>query len=140
MKFLSMISVPRTFTSSSDLKVQLRDTYDWSNSDYLSAESLLIFDATRQRTWLIANSHYLYCMFDIIDEPSPRVQWRIKKDLIISGNKIILKLSTNNYSERNGYLIIDEKKPRKYSRLLFQRVSVERSVRILLMKAFDLPI
>jgi hypothetical protein len=135
-----MLSVPRTFISSSDLKAQLRDTHDWSKSEYLSAESLLIFDAPRQRTWLIANSNYLYCIFDIIDESSPRMQWRIKKDSIITDNRIALKIATDNYSIRNGYLIIDEKKPRKYSRLLFQRVSVERSVRILLMKAFDLPI
>jgi hypothetical protein len=140
MRYLSMLDIPRTFMSASDLKVQLRDSYDWSKSEYLSSESLLIFDASRQRTWLIANSRYLYCLFDVIDEAKPRVQWRISKDHIIQDNRIIINISTDNYSVRNGYLILGEKRPRKYSRLLFQRVSVESSVRILLMKAFELQI
>ena len=140
MTLLSMLGVARTFTSPSDLKVQLRDIYNWSEPEYLSTESLLIFDASRQRTWLIASMNYLYCIFDIIDEPRARVQWRIGRNRIISDDRIVLKITTRNYSDRNGHLIIDGKKPRKYSRLLFQRVSIEGSVRILLMKAFDLPI
>lgn len=82
----------------------------------------------------------MYCIFDLIGEDEPKVQWRIAKENIVSDNSIILNIDVSEHNERFGYLRIDGKNRRKFSKGLFLRMSVKYAVRIMIMKAFDIKI
>lgn len=131
------VGARRRLGAEMDIKLFLKTRYR-DDDRFLEAETLLIFEAKTQRTWLVATEMALYCVFDIASEKGPRVKWRMGSDRIVSKGELDLPVETQDYSERTGYVIIDGKNRRKYSRLLFRGVSIKRRIRIMLRKAFNI--
>ena len=121
--------------SETDIKAFLRDKYGDRAEKYLEAGSLLIFWGPKQKTWLIATNKALYCVFDISKENIPRVKWRIDSDYIKNG----LPISVQDYSDHTGYVVIDSKNRRKYSRKLFTQVSISNAIRAMLHASLGSP-
>lgn len=141
MRLSSFFKAPRPFVSITDLKFTLSELDHPQNEDFERAEALLIFESARQKTWLIATNLRLYCLFDIAAEERPRVKWKIDKSHLVSDDDgVIVKLSLRESTRRTGFIQINDKNPRKYSKLLFTMAPITRAIRIMLMKAFDIPI
>jgi hypothetical protein len=138
MSFSEIISgllpTGRSFASETDIKAFLQGKYSDHSEKYLEAGQLLIFWGPAQKTWLIATNKALYCVFDIKNEKAPRVKWRISKENIGSG----LTLSVIERSNQTGYIIIDGKKQRKYSRKLFAQVPIDEAIRAMLSSPLGL--
>lgn|SRR5487761_274921 len=138
-EFLS--SYGRNFGSVGDLKVFLVTKYgekSAADEKFLEAETLLIFSSVKQRTWLVASARHLYCIFDLRTEDRPRVNWRIGKEKILTPERRIgVEIKVEDYSVLSGRVTIDGKKPRKFSKSLFTRLPIDQSIRLMLMKAFD---
>jgi hypothetical protein len=97
-----------------------------------------IFDTRTQHTWLVATSAALYCVFHNRQQPHARKLWRIvRSDLEIYG-KIALQISEAELTDRDGYLTIDGKRPRKFTRHLFKTLTIKESIENVLRNAFQL--
>jgi hypothetical protein len=140
MKLHELRSFKKSFGSIGDIKTFLDVNLGSPSEKFLEAESLLIFSSRTQHTWLIATERALYCVFDILKEGSPRVKWHIPERYLVSEDKkkLIVKISTGDDSDLSGFIIINGKHPRKYSKMLFAQLSIERSIEIMLRKAFRL--
>jgi hypothetical protein len=138
MSIRNLFDVRRSFLSSADIALSLRDMYDHRGEDFARYQDLLIFESSTQHTWLLATNAALYCVFDINTEENPRVKWHITKARIIQDNNFILTLKTEPCSINSGYITIDGKNRRKYTKRLFVMMPIRQSIRILLIKAFDM--
>lgn len=118
----------RPFASETDIKTFLQDRYGDPSEKFLEARALLIFWGPTQKTWLVATNKALYCVFDISKEDKPRIKWRILVEQMKDG----LPIWVQDYSERTGYVIIDSKNRRKYSRRLFATRPIRDAIRVVL--------
>ena len=133
----------RQFRSEVELKNLLEDTFDKKPDEiFIASEMLLVFQGSQQHTWFCATAQALYCLFDVITEPEPRVKWRIPKEHIVKDGKIILKIETRDLSPVSGLIVVDGKRARKFTKRLFpdKQRDVGYYVRIMLYKAFGIAI
>ena len=141
MRLRELWSTDRSFLSASDLKAYLLEISEPTDEKFLESEQLLIFSASRQRTWLVATETDLYCVFDMLWEEQPRIKWKLARaQMVDENNRLTLSIKTEDSSERSGLITIDKKKPRKYSKKLFTRMPIDRSMRLMLMKALNVAI
>src|SRR5436190_19336277 len=89
--------------------------YAKHGDNFEQARLLLIFESSKQRTWLIASNLALYCVIDRLSEPAGRMRWRIPKKEIISDDEIVLPIVVRDNTANTGYVIIDSKRPRLFS-------------------------
>lgn len=133
----------RRFYSQVELRNCLADMFDEeSYQNFITSEMLLIFEGREQHTWFCATSQALYCVFDVITEPEPRVKWRISKEHLVENNRLVLKLKVAEQSPVSGLITVNGKPPRKFTKRLFSGKGKDISyyVRIMLYKAFEIPI
>jgi hypothetical protein len=102
------------------LRKRYRDDQFEENHD------LLIFDTSKQHTWLIASDHRLYCVIDNRKENKPKVLWRIRKDELKS--RQIRPIEIEDYDSSFGIIRIGGKRIRKYSRSLFNATELKREL------------
>jgi hypothetical protein len=106
------------------------------DEDLKDARMLLIFQTGVQQTWLVASSKALYCVIDKRREQHPRRLWRIASSDIVSEGRIVLQVSEAMLTDKDNYVIIDGKRPRKFTPELFRTLPVTESVKDLLRSAF----
>jgi hypothetical protein len=109
-----------------------------SDEDFLRAEMLEIFDTSTQHTWLMATNMALYCIVDNRRQPHARRLWRIPREDIVTDREITLQISEVALTDRDSYVIINGKRPRKFNRALFQTLSIKESIEMMLVSAFKL--
>lgn len=66
----------RNFSSEPEIRRSIEQSkyYDASKESPEDAGSLLIFDTSRQHTWLVATGERLYFVLDDVRQPAPRVR------------------------------------------------------------------
>ena len=66
----------RSFSSEPEVcrSIQQSKYYDASKESPEDASSLLIFDTSRQHTWLVATGERLYFILDDVRQPAPRIR------------------------------------------------------------------
>lgn len=93
---------------------------------------LLIFETSKQRTWLVATGQRLYCVLDDVRKERPSVRWSMSKKDLLDGDKFILSLKVRPKTENTG--LIDFGPSHKdwlFSHKLFSNLSIEESVEML---------
>jgi hypothetical protein len=126
----------RSFHSQANIRTLLGRRY--KAEDFTHAEMLLIFEALKQHTWLLATEMALYCIIDNRSEPHARRLWRIPRDDIVENGKLALSINVAELTERDSFVVIDGKRPRKFSREIFQSMSIKDSIESMLKNAFKL--
>lgn len=53
--------------------------FDRAQESADAARTLLIFETSKQRTWLVATPLRVYCVLDDVRKERPRVQWSVSK-------------------------------------------------------------
>jgi hypothetical protein len=109
-----------------------------ADEDFLRAEMLMIFATRTQYTWLLATNRALHCVIDNRRQPHARKIWTIPKQDIIADGRVTLPISEAALTERDSYVIIDGKRPRKFNRALFQTLDIQKSIEAMLSSAFKL--
>jgi hypothetical protein len=136
--FANFLEWPRPFCSQVSIRTFLRDQHLDANENYLTAEALVIFESSSQHTWLVATNIALYCIFDWLKNDNPSVVWRIAKDEIVRNNRITLSIDLKDKSRKNGYVIINAKPPRLYTKSLFSQMPIDQEIMAMLAKAFEI--
>ena len=132
----------RRFHSQNEIRAWMQDAFD-EDENFITSDMLLLFEGTKQHTWLLTTDKALYCIFDVIGEPEPRVKWRIPREHALRDGRLSLQIAPSELSpssERQGFVTINAKPKRKYSKLLFQRHPVDQAIRVMLMGAFNVRI
>lgn len=108
--------------------------FDSSKESKHSSEALLIFQTSKQQTWLVSTSERLYCVLDDIDKGLTKVQWFIPSGDLISDNKVIANISVKNKSHNTGLLSINDHKNWLFSKRLFTMYEIESSIHDLISR------
>jgi len=104
-----------------------------SNKENLNqAKALKIFQTSKQKTWLVSTNKRLYCILDDNREEIPHVKWSIPKSDIIDDDKISIEIKTREHSEKSGLVDIGPKVGWKYSKKLFTKVNIKKSIKNLI--------
>ena len=90
-----------------------------STTDDIPAEALLIFQTSRQQTWLVATKRDLICVLDDLNKGFTRVQWRIPKESILTEGAVKIEMRTRSKTEKTGLLDIGERRNWLYSKRLY---------------------
>lgn len=125
----------REFLAQSAIRALLEKTSS-ADEDFMRSEMLLIFDTRTQHTWLIATNRALYCVFDNRRQPHARKLWRIARSDIEKDGTLNLQISEAALTERDSYLIIDGQRPRKFTKDLFETLTIRESIENMLRNAF----
>ncbi len=84
------------------------------------SNALLIFDTSKQKTWLVATEKRLYCVLDDLRKQQPHINWSMKKDDIIQNNNINIEIKIHEKSYSSGLVDISgSHKNWLYSKRLF---------------------
>lgn len=106
--------------------------FDPQREDTAHAEALLIFQTSKQQTWLVATQAQLYCVLDDLGKSFTRVQWAVPKEKLVADGKITVPISTSDKTEKTGRLNIGERRNWLFSKKLFTSEPIESSVRSLI--------
>lgn len=106
------------------------------NSGHESVEKsscLLLFETSKQRTWLVASSQRLYCVLDDVRKERPKLQWSILKLDLLHDNNLETLIKTRTKTEKTGLVDIGTNhKNWLYSTRLFTSYSLENQLSDLL--------
>ena len=72
----------RSFSSEPEIRRSIEQSkyYDTSKDKSEDVSSLLIFDTSRQHTWLVATGDRLYFVLDDVQKPGPRIGRSVRRD------------------------------------------------------------
>ncbi len=107
--------------------------YDYGIEKLDQAATLLIFQTSKQQTWLISTNKRLYCILDDNRKDEPQINWSIPKE-DIHGKKLSDEIYIRNYSEDIGLVDIGPKKNWLYSKKLFKKSDIKININQLLSK------
>jgi hypothetical protein len=102
-----------------------------------SEEPILIFQTSKQQTWLVATPERLYCVLDDIRRGFTELQWSTPKKDLVSNGKIIVPISTrptHDDSERTGLLDIGKRRNWYFTKSLFASEPAESQVKRVIAK------
>ena len=108
--------------------------FDPEQEDISHAEALLIFQTSKQQTWLVATSVRLYCVLDDLKKSFTRAQWSYSKDTLVSNTEVTVRISARNKTEKTGLVDIGEHRNWLYSRKLFANEPIENRIRDLIAR------
>ncbi len=92
-------------------------------------ETLLLFNTSKQKTWLIATTERLYCILDDIRKNRPHINWSISRAGLISENRVIAEITVEYYKRRTGIVhIAGTRGDWLYSKRLFKRIPVDTAI------------
>jgi hypothetical protein len=106
--------------------------YGSAQQGFSDANALLIFQASKQQTWLVATRSRLYCVLDDVERNFTRIQWRISKEQLIADKTFTLSIITHDNTERIGTVDIGERKGWLYSKKLFASEPITESIKRLI--------
>ncbi len=136
MKLSSRILGYREFWGEEDIRFLIKRSKNFTSDESPDkAKSLLIFQTSKQQTWLVSTSKRLYCILDDIRKRSPKIQWSTAKESFGSGANYIAAISTRTKTEKTGLVDIGPMhKNWLYTKAFFNKVSIEKEIDALLSK------
>lgn len=104
MALINKILGYRDFSKLEDIKNYINSAYSLDSEENINnAEGLILFQTSRQKTWLIASEKKLFCVLDDIENDSFEVRWQMDKFDLIKEQGLSLEINTNpNYSPSTG--------------------------------------
>lgn len=126
----------RSFSSEPEIRKSIAQSkyYDASMESPEDASSLLIFDASRQHTWLVATPECLYFILDDVRKPAPRIGRAVRREELKTLPDGEVAVNTRPKSARAGLVDIGlRRRGWLYSKRLFpSERPIERAVSELL--------
>lgn len=110
--------------------------FDATSESPLDAKTLLLFETSKQHTWLVATRQRLYCILDDVRKPEPHINWSMGRSRIVSDGEVILEIRSRNRGEQTGLVDLGpDHRGWLYTRDLFEGGDVVSAIRDFLTKA-----
>ncbi len=127
--FTTFWSGGRQFASEDDIRSRVRIFRDYDDDDLAAAGLLLLFETSRQHTWLVATNKRLYCVLDDVRKDHARVQWSLRKaELKDDAGTLTVEISSADRRKNSGVVRIGPRRNWLYSKKLFRTEAVEDAV------------
>jgi len=68
--------------------------------------ALLLFETSKQRTWLVCTAHELVCVLDDLRHPEPDIQWKMSREQLMEADELKIDISQEPFSDQSGKLNI----------------------------------
>ena len=112
----------RTFASEREIRrsIKTSESYDSMRESPDDARSLLIFETSKQQTWLVATGDHLYFVLDDVRGPAPRIARAVGRSELANEPDGTIAVDTQPKSVRTG--LVDVGRRRRgwlYSKALF---------------------
>lgn len=112
----------RAFASEREIRQSIKKFkgYDSSRESPEDARSLLIFETSKQRTWIVATGDRLYFVLDDVRRPAPRIARSVGRSELTTRADGAIEVDTQSKSLRTG--LVDAGRRRRgwlYSKALF---------------------
>lgn len=105
--------------------ITLSEYYDSNLENFISADALLLFSTSRQKTWLVSTKYRLYCILDDIRRPEPVLAWVKDREQLFENKNFKPKLQPKDQSNSVGTINIGPKEQEWYfSKPLFSNNDV----------------
>lgn len=118
-------------------KIRESKNFDPKSENPEQTQSLLIFQTSKQQTWLVASRARLYCILDDVNRSFTRVQWSMEKNELVSGRRVTVTISVNDKSPTTGTVDIGDHKAWLYSKKLFPQQDMESRIRQLILQQMN---
>jgi hypothetical protein len=124
------------FMSPGDIIQAIRESpnFNSDSEDLAKAEALLIFQTSKQQTWLVATGARLYCVLDDLRRSFKPVRWSLGAKELASYENLPGGISARDSNERVGLLNIGPRHNWLYSKKLFTSKSIEDEVKDLIRR------
>lgn len=125
----------RNLSSEPEIRQRIRKSrnYDSSKESPDHAKSLLIFETSKQRTWLIATGERLYFILDDVRKPGPRVSRSVCREDLKALPDGKISITVQPKSAHTGLIDLGlEQRGWLYSKDLFSHQPIERAINELL--------
>lgn len=133
--FTTFWSGGRQFASEDDIRSRVRIFRDYDDDDLAAARLLLLFETSRQHTWLVATNKRLYCVLDDARKDHARVQWSLRKsELKNDTGTLTVEISSADRRKNSGVVHIGPRRNWLYSKKLFRTEAVEDAVNKLIQR------
>jgi len=77
MKFSNIILGLRNFKQEQEVKKYIANSKYYANEDPSEAELLLVYQNTREKTWLVFSNQRLYCILDKVKKTDLHINWSV---------------------------------------------------------------
>jgi hypothetical protein len=125
------------FKSADEVAETVRQSknFDDSEEDPSNAGALLIFQTSKQQTWLVATRKRLYCILDDLGRAFTRVEWSMPRKKLVAQGNLLVRIKARDRTGRTGLVDIgDEHCNWLFSRKLFTNETVESRIRDLITR------
>ena len=121
----------RSFSSELEIReaVKTSRSHDSSSESSDDASSLLIFETSRQHTWLVATSERVYFILDDVRKPAPQAKRAVPRNDLKVGPDGRIAVNTQPRSTTTGLVDIGlRQRGWLYSKDLFSRRPIEHAI------------
>ena len=96
--------------------------------------SLLLFETSKQHTWLVATRRRLYCILDDVRNSEPKVNWSMARSALVENGTLKIDLKSRDKSSTAGMVDIGHKHPNwLFSKKFFTDKKVAEEIRDLVI-------
>jgi len=135
MKLADLFKKDRDFHSEKDIKEFIVHSKNYKSELESSTNSsaVVIFETSKQKTWLVSTSERLYCILDDTRNEKPNINWSTPKKALIFNNQVILKISSKDKTKMAGLVDIGENhKNWLYTKSIFKDEDIESKIKNLI--------
>lgn len=128
----------RNFSGEPEIRQRIKKSknYDPSKESPNRARSLLIFETSKQRTWLVVTGERMYFILDDVRKPGPRISRSVRRDDLNTLPDGKVAVAVQPKSTRAGLVDVGLKqRDWLYSKDLFSHRSIEYAINELLTDA-----
>lgn len=120
--FLSKEKIQEYISNSANFDARIEDSS--------TAEAILLFSTSKQKTWLIITNRRMYCILDDIRKNKPLIAWSKPKSDLTKDNKVHLDVIAQDKTDDIGIVNIGPKKKNwYYTKSLFNKTSLSTSIK-----------
>ena len=136
MKISKLFDSNAFFRSEEDIKLWIKNSKNYQGEDIRSAEILLIFSTSKQRTYLVATPESLYCILEDVRKSKPHINWSMPKKALISNGEVAISISFRDKSEKTGLVDIGSThKNWLFTKKLFRDSDIASSIKEFIVRA-----
>ena len=131
MRFSDLFESAANFHSEHEVKQFIVNSknYEKGKESPLDADTLVIFETSKQKTWLVTTKERLYCILDDIRKQEMNINWSMRRNMVVSGNAVKLNIKTKDKTAETGLVDIgDLHKNWLYSKPLFKEQDISSEI------------
>lgn len=109
--------------------------YEPDKENPKDASAVLMFETSKQQTWLVSTRERMYCILDDLRKGEPHINWSMPRNEIVRGERVVIDVNARPKSENTGFVdISDRHKNWLFSRRLFSEDGIVEAINNLITR------